>query len=399
MKSYTKRLKTSVWGSTSCSIIQNSLERWQTDPMDAEQPGGTPVDSCTRIEPKYKQLQPSRMLVFPEPIVEYHQNFELRWTKIDLSMRDQQSLLDVNGAPAVLRNVCIKQWEGLDQGMRLQVHDPELHQLPSLLSFSQLHHRVIPEPDGAELAFAEIIRTPLEGGVMWVPGRSLWFAAPICNYAHGAEISVKLPRTLSFVGAIDQVLAPQAHSKQVAAQASKEINPLEVCLQDRFLLETAFAQSRQAQVPPIYPITAVINTGTIDSSEDTSVCFEELIVPTRAAMYVRNTAEASVLRTSAQQVCKISSQPPPTPWEPDCRRRISVVLFERAADRLWINAPQLCRDLSTVQVYSGSHQALIEPRITVEQLNACLDLQSLLPADIVFTVFFLSGFFAQLPRC
>ena len=180
--------------------------------------------------------------------------------------------------------------------------------------------------------------------------------------------------------ASNQFLFPSLFYHNIRLKSDYAVVPRHVmCSHDEWLLQVAFSASRQAQIPPIYGMH-------FDTPDQ--LCIEELVVPVGATMYVRNSAEVNLLRDSAQRLCALPQLASRVELEsPHRASQLSVIFFERAVDRLLLNAAELCRRLSSNGIPdSNGHKISVDAWQATEHLDACADLHELWPADVVVSV-------------
>ena len=180
--------------------------------------------------------------------------------------------------------------------------------------------------------------------------------------------------------ASNQFLFPSLFYHNIRLKSDYAVVPRHVmCSHDEWLLQVAFSASRQAQIPPIYGMH-------FDTPDQ--LCIEELVVPVGATMYVRNSAEVNLLRDSAQRLCALPQLASRVELEsPHRASQLSVIFFERAVDRLVLNAAELCRRLSSNGIPdSNGHKISVDAWQATEHLDACADLHELWPADVVVSV-------------
>ena len=123
---------------------------------------------------------------------------------------------------------------------------------------------------------------------------------------------------------------------------------------------------------------------------DVQLCIEELVVPVSAAMYVRQSTEADLLRDSAQHLCSLPQLPSRVESRSlDRASQLSVVFFQRAVDRLVLNAAELCRSLALNGIpdpAGDGRRISIDAWQATEHLDPCADLHELWPADVIVSV-------------
>ena len=212
-------------------------------------------------------------------------------------------------------------------------------------------------------------------------------------------------RDLASVGGeIDQILAPII----TAGYSHRGV----LCSEDLTLLQLAFLESRGGQVPPVLAIGkygAIMRAGMptcnaqciacrcvplfdallcrilkFEPADFTDMlCFEEIVVPTRYSLHLRDDLEADALRGSMHRLCSIRELLPPQAFGPERKDPMLVVFYERVADRRFLSAPRLCTAIANTPTNNG---VSFRARLIIEQHDLCADLHKLVPADIVFTV-------------